>query len=339
MITKQIIKRSIEELAVITGVKLAVYDDGDNLIARTEEDWEPPFDGRLSVEDDDQVRFTIAAEGEGREQVSRIAAAQLRELMTAYREKLDAGSFFQNLLLDNLLLVDIYQRAKKLHIDDKVRRVVYLIDADAEAATGYLSGMFTPKSKDHVTTIDERSVIVIKALDPSDDKTAMEDVASSIVGLLNTEAMVKARVAYGTPVTELRDLSRSYKEALLALDVGRIFYEEKSVIAYSALGIGRLIYQLPANLCRVFISEAIGSGEILEFDEETRTTVDAFYENGLNVSETARKLFLHRNTLVYRLDKLQKDTGLDIRTFDGALTLKMSMMVYNYLKYLDSKSY
>ena len=339
MITRQIIRRSIEELSAITGVKLAVYDINNEPVAHTGEDWDPPQEGRTPVEDDEQVRFMIAAEGSGSEQVSKIAAAELRELMAAYRDKPDAGSFFQNLLQDNLLLVDIYQRARKLHIEDKVRRVVYLIDADAAAATEYLSGMFTSKSGDYVTTVDERSIVVIKALEPSDDRDSLEDIASSIVGLLNTEAMVKARVAYGTPAAELRELSRSYKEALLALDVGRIFYEEKPVVAYSSLGIGRLIYQLPANLCRVFISEAIGSDEVLDFDEETRTTVDIFYECGLNVSEAARKMFLHRNTLVYRLDKLQKDTGLDIRTFDGALTLKIAMMVCSYLKYLNSKSY
>ncbi len=339
MITKQTVKRSIEELSAITGVMLAVYDAKDALVACTDDEWDRAGEVRVPVEDDDRVVFTVAAGGENAEQVSRIAAAHLGELVSAYRDRPDAGSFFQDLLQDNLLLVDVYQMARKLKIADKVRRVVYLVDADAATATEYLSGMFTPKSGDHVTTVDERSVVVIKALDPSDDPDSMEETASSIVGLLNTEAMVNARVSYGMPAEELRDLSRSYKEAVLALDVGRIFYEERSVIAYSELGIGRLIYQLPAKLCRIFINESIGDGDILEFDEETRTTVDAFYENGLNVSETARKLFLHRNTLVYRLDKLQKDTGLDIRTFDGAMTLKISMMVYSYLKYLDSRSY
>ena len=151
------------------------------------------------------------------------------------------------------------------------------------------------------------------------------------------EAMIKTRGAYGTIVDELKDLSRSYKEAKMAMDVGRIFDAGKRVISYNELGIGRLIYQLPPNLCRIFIREIFGEGEMTEFDQETLTTIDTFFENNLNVSETARQLFVHRNTLVYRIEKLMKSTGLDIRTFEDAMTLKIALMVSAYLKELDRR--
>jgi carbohydrate diacid regulator len=157
--------------------------------------------------------------------------------------------------------------------------------------------------------------------------------------MMNSEAMLKVRVSYGTVVQELREVSKSYKEATMAMDVGRIFYAEKNVIAYSTLGIGRLIYQLPVNLCRIFIEEIFGGNQVYDLDEETLTTINKFFENNLNVSETSRQLFIHRNTLVYRIEKLQKATGLDIRTFEDAMTFKIAMMVVNYMKYLDTREY
>lgn len=168
---------------------------------------------------------------------------------------------------------------------------------------------------------------------------SLELVANTIVDMMNSEAMLKVRVSYGTVVQELREVSKSYKEATMAMDVGRIFYAEKNVIAYSTLGIGRLIYQLPVNLCRIFIEEIFGGNQVYDLDEETLTTINKFFENNLNVSETSRQLFIHRNTLVYRIEKLQKATGLDIRTFEDAMTFKIAMMVVNYMKYLDTREY
>ncbi|MCR5675595.1 MAG: helix-turn-helix domain-containing protein [Lachnospiraceae bacterium] len=344
MITKQTIRHSIEELASITGTAITVYDLKDEIIARAGETGNKK--GRDSekrpVEDDEQVRYFLSVSGKNAEMVAQIAVSQLHELLIAYQDRFDRNNFFQNLLLDNLLLVDIYNRAKKLRIEDVVRRVIYLIEVGSvedTAAIDYLNGMFTPGSGDYVTAVDETSAIVVKALAEDDTEADMEAVAESIVAMLNTEAMIPARVAYGTPVNELKDLSKSYKEAMLALEVGRIFYAESTVNAYNTLGIGRLIYQLPANLCRMFINEVFGDRLPLELDEETRITIDQFFENDLNVSETARKLFVHRNTLVYRIDRLQKEIGLDIRDFDDALTLKISLMVDSYLKYLDGKGF
>ena len=181
--------------------------------------------------------------------------------------------------------------------------------------------------------MDEKNIILIKAVERDASPESLELVANTIVDMMNSEAMLKVRVSYGTVVQELREVSKSYKEATMAMDVGRIFYAEKNVIAYSTLGIGRLIYQLPVNLCRIFIEEIFGGNQVYDLDEETLTTINKFFENNLNVSETSRQLFIHRNTLVYRIEKLQKATGLDIRTF------KIAMMVVNYMKYLDTLEY
>ena len=245
-----------------------------------------------------------------------------------------------------MLLVDIYNRARKLHIEAAVPRAVFLIETDKEkekekdfTATELLNGMFSTQVGDYITAVDESNVILIKELMPEEDYERLEQVANTIVDMMSMEAMMNVRVAYGTIVGELKEVSKSYKEAKMALDVGKIFYAEKKVSAYSTLGIGRLIYQLPINLCRIFIDEIFGSNIPGELDDETLTTINKFFENNLNVSETSRQLFVHRNTLVYRIEKLEMSTGLDIRRFEDALTFKIALMVVSYMKYLDSLEY
>lgn len=358
MISTQILESCIEELRTITRVNLAIFDmDGVEVVSTFEcSDISPdilrgfiqsPADSQvigmdhlLKVTDEGELVYILVARGNNDEayMVGKIAASQIRQLITAYKERFDRNNFFQNLLLDNLLLVDVYNRAKKLHLEVSVPRVVYIVETQQgkdNTASELLKGMFSSQSGDFVTAVDESRVILIKSLDKADEAEQVEQTAQTIVDMMSTEAMLNVRVAYGTVVQELKDVSKSYKEATMALDVGKIFYVEKKVNSYGSLGIGRLIYQLPANLCRIFISEIFGDSDPGEFDEEIVSTVNKFFENNLNVSETSRQLFVHRNTLVYRIEKLQKSTGLDVRTFDDALTFKIAMMVYNYMKYLD----
>ena len=298
----------------------------------------------LKILDEGELLYILVAKGTGDDvyMVGKIAVCQIQNLAIAYKERYDRNNFFQNLLLDNLLLVDIYNRAKKLHVEVTVPRAVFLIETKLEKdsiVTELLKGMFSAQSGDYITAVDESNVILIKALDPAVTHENLCDVANTIVAMMNAEAMLDVRVAFGTVVQELKDVSKSYKEAKLALDVGKIFYAENKVVAYSTLGIGRLIYQLPINLCRIFIEEIFGENVPSDLDDETLTTINKFFENNLNVSETSRQLFVHRNTLVYRIEKIQKSTGLDLRNFDDALTFKIALMVVNYMKYLDSLDY
>ena len=248
----------------------------------------------------------------------------------------------KRMLLDNLLLVDIYNRAKKLHIETNVRRVVFLIETKQEKDINALEtvrSLFATKTKDFITAVDEKNIILVKEVKPNEDYADLEKTASVILDMLSSEAMTKVRVAYGTVVNDIKEVSRSYKEAKMALDVGKIFYNGKNVVAYGTLGIGRLIYQLPLPLCRMFIREIFDGKSPDEFDEETLTTINKFFENSLNVSETSRQLYIHRNTLVYRLDKLQKSTGLDLRVFEDAITFKIALMVVKYMKYMENLDY
>jgi len=356
MITNHIIQNSIEDLNSITKVNLAVYDDEGNQIASAgsigiDKDIvvsfvKSPADSQvvagyhlIKLYEDSNLVYIVVSSGQGETAytVAKIAVAQLQALMVAYQEKYDKNSFYQNLILDNMLLVDIYNRAKKLHIDPSGYRVVFIVDTDRgmnSMISEMLRGMYAPQGGNAVTAVDEDRIILIKSFDDAPTSENLEEVAETIVSLINTEAMTNVKVAYGNAINELKDVSKSYKEAKLALDVSNIFYVEKSVAAYSALGIGRLIYQLPLNLCEMFIEEVFGDGIPEELDEDTIAMLNKFFENNLNVSQTSEQLYLHRNTIIYRIDKVQKATGLNLREFEDALTYKIAMMVQRYLDYV-----
>lgn len=358
MISNQVIQTNMEELKGITKVDFRVYDVDSNCVVSTMKEVvfedsivnafiESHADSQIvsgchffKIMDEGELAYVLVAKGFGEDvyMVGKIAVCQIENLMIAYKERFDRSGFFQNLLLDNLLLVDIHNRATKLHIETEKRRLVYLVETSTDkdnVAGELLKSMFVQQAGDYIVSIDEHSIVLIKELGDSDGKEEMEEVANTIVDMLNTEAMLSVRVAYGIPVNELKDVSKSYKEAKMALEVGSIFYDYKRVISYEMLGIGRLIYQLPQNLCRIFIKEIYGDTSPEDIDEEILTTVNKFLENNLNVSETSRQLYIHRNTLVYRIEKLQKMIGLDMRVFDDALTFKIALMVIEYLKYLE----
>ena len=362
MISNQILQSTIEGLKNIARIDLCVCDTDGNMLASTFGDPEittetivnftlSPADSQVvagfqffKVFDEHQLEYVMLAKGGSDDvyMVGKIAAFQVQNLLVAYKERFDKDNFVKNLLLDNLLLVDTYNRAKKLHIEVSAKRVVYVIETKNEKDVNALEtvrSLFTGRVKDFITAVDEKNIIVVREVKPGETQDDLEKTAQVMVDMLNTEAMSQVHVAYGTVVNELKEVSRSYKEAKMALDVGKIFFSTKNVVAYNNLGIGRLIYQLPIPLCKMFINEIFDGKSPDEFDDETLTTINKFFENSLNVSETSRQLYIHRNTLVYRLDKLQKTTGLDIRVFEDAITFKIALMVVKYMKYMGNTEF
>ncbi len=360
MITNQILTGTIEGLKKITNVDMCVLGDDCVCLAATcpepevdEEELKKfissaaesqEMDGNefFKVTDEDaRLEYVLMVLGgsDNAHMAGKVAAFQLKTLSTAYRERYDKDNFIKNLLLDNLLLVDIFNRAKKLHIEQEAKRVVMVVETGSEKNTALLEAAkmkFEEGKPDFVTAVDEKNIILIREVEEDETDEAIEETAKELLKLMEKEGRSGAHISYGTAVPELKDVSRSYKEAAMALDVGKIFFADRNIIAYSSLGIGRLIYQLPLPLCRMFISEIFGGHSPEDFDEEMLTTIDKFFENSLNVSETSRQLFIHRNTLVYRLDKLQKMTGLDLRIFEDAITFKIALMVSRYMKYMNN---
>ncbi|MEG0963291.1 MAG: helix-turn-helix domain-containing protein [Lachnospiraceae bacterium] len=362
MISNQILQNTIDGLKAITRMDLCIIDTEGKVLATTFPDAEnymtaamafveSPADSQVvqgfqffKVFDEHQLEYILLANGDSEDvyMVGKIASFQIQNLLVAYKERFDKDNFVKNLLLDNLLLVDIYNRAKKLRIDTEAKRVVFIVETSREKDGNELEkvrSLFGGKSKDFITAVDEKNIIVVKEVLENEGYGELSKTAEVILNLFKNGEECEAHISYGTIVNEIKEVSRSYKEARMALDVGKIFFEERHVIAYSTLGIGRLIYQLPIPLCKMFIKEIFDGKSPDDFDEETLTTINKFFENSLNVSETSRQLYIHRNTLVYRLDKLQKSTGLDLRVFEDAITFKIALMVVKYMKYMESLDY
>ena len=360
MISNHKIQTALDEIKEISKVELALYDRGGRLVASTFVP-EPAAEPAVSVFADSMAEsqvlsgyhfFKVIVDGEteyvlltGSQtedtyMVGRLATCQIRNLMTVYREQFDRNNFMQNILLGNMLVVDMYNKAQKLHIET-VERVVFVIDLGNKkdsTAMELVKNLFMTRTGDFITEVDERAVILIKDSSDMETEGDLEAMARMIVDNLQAELMVRVRVGYGNRVSRLQDIARSYQEAKTAIEVGRIFYEERETVSYRCLGIGRLIYQLPASLCEMFIHEVFGEEVPDVFNDENNTTIQKFFENNLNISETARQLYIHRNTLVYRLERLEKAIGLDIRRFDDAMKFKIAMMVLCHMQYMKSSN-
>ena len=360
MISNQILQNTIDGLKNIAHVDLCVLDTDGKEVAATSESIGnisaaardfvgSPADSQeiqghqfFKIYDEQQLEYILICSGSGDNvyMLGKMIAYQIQSLLVAYKERFDKDNFIKNLLLDNLLLVDIYSRAKKLHIQSDARRVAMIVECAGGRDTNVLelTRACVQNGSDFVTEVDEDNVIIVKDVNDLNKSSEIAGAAQEILESLEKDGLKDVRIAYGTVVGEIKEVSRSYKEAKMALDVGKIFFDERKVICYTELGIGRLIYQLPIPLCKMFIKEIFGGKNPDDFDQETLTTIDKFFENSLNVSETSRQLFIHRNTLVYRLDKLQKSTGLDLRVFDDAITFKIALMVVRYMKYMEKFS-
>ena len=263
-----------------------------------------------------------------------VIAISLSGIKQYYDEKYDRNNFVKNVVLDNILPGDIQLKSRELHFNSNVTRVVFLIRIVASndvSAFDVIQNLFPDKSKDFVFTISDTDIVLIKEVRPNIETSDLEKLAFSIADTLLSEFYTRVNVGVGTIVDNVRNLAVSFKEAQIALEVGKVFDTEKTIVSYENLGIARLIYHLPTTLCETFLKEVFKKGSIESLDQETLFTIQKFFENNLNVSETSRKLFVHRNTLVYRLEKIKKLTGLDLREFDHAIVFKIALMVKKYL--------
>lgn len=283
--------------------------------------------------------YIIFVEGEDKmaEKMTKLLSVSLGNIKSLYDEKYDKGSFIKNIILDNILPSDIYIKSKELHFNNDESRIVFLIKFSNRTEImpfEMLQNMFPDKTRDYVISVNEQDIVLVKEVARGTDIREAEKVAVNIADTLSTEFYTKVSIGISTVVDNIKDLAKAYQEAQVALEVGKVFETEKNILSYENLGIGRLIYQLPTTLCEMFLQEVFKKGNLDSLDRETLMTIQSFFDNNLNVSETSRKLFVHRNTLVYRLEKIRKLTGLDLREFDHAITFKVALMVK---KYLNSK--
>lgn len=290
------------------------------------------------VLDRDELLYILIVwgSGESTSTIGELAVCQIRSLIEAYSEKNDKNAFMQKLLLGSYSEVEAFNRAKKLHISSSCQRAVFLVEtrqAGDEHALTMIRNIFSARTHDFITSVDDKGIIIVRELVSTETYENLEATAHMLVDMLGAEAMTQAWVAYSNVANGLRDLANAYKEARMALEIGKIFYSERNVFGYRKLGIGRLIYQLPEEVCEMFIEEIFDGESLDAIDGETLNIIRTFFENNLNLSETSRQLYVHRNTLVYRFEKIQKRFGLDLRSFEDALTFKIAMLVSGYLRY------
>lgn len=292
------------------------------------------------------ARFEYAVFVEGSDQAARsiciLAAVGMMEASTNFEEKHNKAAFVKNIISDNILPGDVYVRAKELHFTTDVPRSVLLIrqqEGTDIAVLELIQNMFPDRQHDFVLSVSESDIVVIKELAADEQSEQLCILAEGIEQAIRNELHIKTVIGIGTTARHLRELADRYKEAQVAIEVGKVFESDKPVIHYENLGIGRIIYQLPVTLCEMFLSEAFKKNPIEALDEDTLDTINKFFENNLNVSETARKLYVHRNTLVYRLEKVKKITGLDLREFEDAILFKVAVMVKQYLNSQNGNKY
>ena len=288
------------------------------------------------TEKNEQLLLIVWGTGDSVSTIGELAVCQIESILESYAEKNDKNAFMQKLLLGDYTDVEAFNRARKLHISSSARRAVFLVEtrqSKDEHALATIKNIFSARTHDFITSIDNRGIIVVRELTSAETYDDLENIAHMLVDMLGTEAMTQAWVAYSNTANDLKDLSNAYKEARTALEIGKIFYAERNVFGYRTLGIGRLLYQLPVSICEMFIQEIFGDESLDSIDGETLAIIRTFFENNLNLSETSRQLYVHRNTLVYRFEKIQKRFGLDLRTFEDAMTFKLAMLVSRYLRY------
>ena len=284
----------------------------------------------------DFIAFVEGEDEEAKKDVS-ILSVSILSIKQFYDEKFDKINFVKNVLLDNILPGDLTAKTRELHIATDVTRVVMTVRVDAghdQAAMDMITSIFPDKERDFIIRVDSNDIAIVKEAKSNVSNKDAYKMAKSLLDTINSELMINASIGIGTIINDIKDLAKSYRESHVALEVGKVIDTDKNIVSYNKLGIGRLIYQLPTTLCKLFLDEVFVKGSLDTLDHETIITIQKFFEKNLNVSETSRQLYVHRNTLVYRLDKVQKLTGLDLRVFDDAIVFKVAMMVK---KYLESK--
>ena len=352
---QQTLQKSLEDWNRISGLDFCILDENNQIYITTCDKKLPSVEKLTQFREDTALCISnrscslykldngsgnmlliVWGSGDSASTIGELAVCQIESLLSAYTEKTDKNSFMQNLLLDRYSQVEAFNKAAKLHISPSVRRAVFLVETKQhkdESALATIRNIFSARTRDFITALDDSGIIVVRELQNTESYEELDGIACMLVDMLNTEAMTSAWVSYSNVADDIMELSDAYKEARTALEVGKIFYAEKNVFGYNQLGIGRLIYQLPTQVCEMFVNEIFGDESLESIDDETLNIIRTFFENNLNLSETSRQLYVHRNTLVYRFEKLQKRFGLDVRTFEDALAFKLAMMVSDYLKY------
>lgn len=260
-------------------------------------------------------------------------AKVLTKLIRRYRGDQNSGFFLKQFLLGELSDEEIQEKSVIYHFDHDAHWAVFLLSF-RQAYEPYMlrliSSLYIPGA-DHTVEIDRNHLVLVREMRMHVPDSDLRKMSETLVDMLGSEAMINVSVAYDHCVDGFSSLPDSYRNVCRADAIGRLFYEDRAVYGYGNLGLGKLVYSLPEQACREFLTDHLGDADLADIDPETRNTIRVFFDSGLSLAETARSLYVHRNTLVYRIDKIDKQFGLDIRKFDDAMVMKICLMIYDRL--------
>ncbi len=249
---------------------------------------------------------------------------RLQELLLSVKDHAGRDLFWQNLLLGQLSREETVLLSRRFHIDMSARRVLFLVaflDTVSDVTRSMLKTITT--GRDEVLSLDERHIAIIKIPGDSD----MDTWAYSLSDMISSEAMVSSMIAYDDPVEDINMLPDSYKNCEAALRLAGLLHADKKVVSCDRLAFEKLLYSVGQEDALDFLRRTVTGIDMSAIDNEMKNTITTLFENELNIADTAKALFIHRNTLVYRLEKFQKQTGLDLKKFDDAVICKTAFVL------------
>ena len=341
---------TLDGIKKISKVDLFVYDFKGKIVANTSEADDKISDAVIkfveSKKDKDEksslcfyrineTNFVLVASGKDAKMVGEMTAFQIENLNSAGAT--EENDFLKKLITNDILPTDLKNQTKQMGVEVKGAKCVFIIESEHEKNGIVIEALknVLVDETDLISDVDDKNIVLVKELVDTKDLKEASEIAYAIVDMLNTEIMQNAKVSYSSVISNIKDTANAYNEARVALDAGKIFRNEEQVISYNQIGIEKLIYQMPLATCKDFINEVFGGEAPDVFDNETAVTVEKMFENNLNISEASRQLFIHRNTLVYRLDKIYKSTGFDLREFEDAMMFRVVMMMQKYIEYMS----
>ncbi len=251
---------------------------------------------------------------------------RLRELLLSVKDHTRRDLFWQNLLLGQMSREEILLLSHRLHIDMSARWVLFLVAFLQDMGEMGQSVLMTyVGSRDKLVKLDDRHAVIIK----KEGKKPLDirQIAENLSDTLQAEAMVMVKVIYDRPVSDLNALPESLKHCEAALRISGLLYGESRVVSYDELSFEKLLFSVPKETAEEFLRERAPDFDVTMLDNEMMSTITTLFRNELNLGDTAKELFIHRNTLVYRLEKFEKQTGLDLKRFDDAVVCRVALIL------------
>ena len=261
---------------------------------------------KLSVENEDEVSISA-----------------LKKISTAYKEKYSSA----NILLN--ILNGIYRDREKAHAlqslnikpDTKMRLyLIYVPTKIDETIKKIITSLFPGRSSEYLCSLDSTHLCFLYL--------GEDNIAHPLLNVIETEGMTVAYIAYSDIFSDTSLLQKEYLDLRQALLISGIFYSDKKIISPNDLGTGELIYNIPRPVCENFLKRHFGG----VIDDDSMQLAATFLHHNLSIAETSRYMHMHRNTLVYRLEQIEKKYGIDIKTFEGADIFNIAILITNFLK-------